>query len=660
MNLPSFSQLDPLQIPVKLKSLLQNFQQDLNQKLDNQAVPLDLLMLIDRQGDELERFWSPCGQLNAVIGSELWRNCYSECVPQLTAYDTFLHQNERLYEYLNQADKSVFTSTQKKICEDFLIGCRLSGIGLSKEKREEVQSIFERLDKLQQLFDNHIIDSQKQFQFLTSDEKSLEGLPSHLVDNAKANAQKKEQSGYLFYLDQPTYLGVVTYAKDAHLRETFFKAYNTRASEMSDYDDGKFDNTALIQETLSLREKLANLVGLENYVDYSLSLKMAKTKLRVENFLQTLLKDVVPVAKKDMQVIQDYAKKQGHQGVLQPWDVPYYVQLRQKEVFSIDQEALRVYFPLKHVMQAINQLLAVLYNVRLEKEESVDLWHKDACCYRLLQGNQLIGMLYCDWFSRQGKRGGAWMDTLQTRTAHQLPIATLTCNFAPPVAGQQAGLTHDELTTLLHELGHCLHHLLSEVEHYSVSGVHGVEWDAVELPSQWMENWGWQKHWVNIFSHHMQTGESLPDEQFKQLLAVKNDLVGLFLLRQLIFATYDFSIHSKRPPQNGSEVNAQYQDLLKQYAVWPIDLNARFPQTFSHIFAGGYAAGYYSYLWADVLSCDVFEWFEKQMQNIEQCGQAFREKILSKGGSVSALDAFVSLMGREPEQSALLRSYGLQ
>lgn len=659
MKLPTFSQLEPKQIPLQLNSLLEHFQKDITQRLEDNTNPLDLLMLIDEQGEKLERFWSPCGHMNAVLGSELWRDCYSQCLPQLTAYDTFLHQNETLYQRLNQADKSNFSPSQKKICEDFLIGCRLSGIGLGKEKREQVQAIFERLDQLQQKFDNHIIDSQKQFQFHTDNLESLAGLPAHLIDNAKAYAHEKQQAGYLLYLDQPTYFAVVTYAKDANLRETFFKAYNTRASEKSTYDQGKFDNTSLIQETLVLREKLAHLVGLQNYVEYSLSLKMAKTRQRVEHFLQTLLEDVVPVAKKDMQVVEQYAKDHGHQGKLQPWDVPYYVQLRQKEVFLIDQEALRVYFPLNHVMKAINQLLESLYGIHLQKDETVDVWHKDAECYRLMQGDRLIGLLYCDWFSRQGKRGGAWMDTLQTRTANQLPIATLTCNFAPPVSGEQAGLTHDEFTTLLHELGHCLHHLLSEVDHYSVSGVHGVEWDAVELPSQWMENWGWQKQWVKIFSHHMQTGESLPDDQFKQLLAVKNDLVGLFLLRQLIFATYDFSIHSLPPPQTSVEVNAQYQDLLKQYAVWPVDQNARFPQTFSHIFAGGYAAGYYSYLWADVLSCDVFEWFEKQMSNIGECGQAFRKKVLSKGGSLSALDAFVSLMGREPDQSALLRSYGL-
>ena len=415
----------------------------------------------------------------------------------------------------------------------------------------------------------------------------------------------------------------------------------------------------MIQEILALRQELAHLVGVEDYVAYSLSHKMAKTKSRVQDFLHGLLDAVQPIANKDMQIVTDFAKQQGYVDDLQPWDIPYFVQLRQKAIFALDQEALRPYFPLQHVMIAINELLHDLYQIKLERVIDVDVWHPDVEFYHLRQGERLLGGLYCDWFSREGKRGGAWMDTLQTHTFQHLPIATLTCNFANPAPGKPACLTHDELTTLLHELGHCLHHLLSEVNEFSASGVHGVEWDAVELPSQWMENWAWQQHWIKRFSCHVETGESLPQDVFQQLQAVKNDLVGLYLLRQLIFASYDLDIHTQKPPKGGKEVQNQYFQWLENYAVWPIDRDQRFPQAFGHIFAGGYAAGYYSYLWADVLSCDVFAWFESQPQELRACGLAFREKILAKGGSVSALEAFVALMGREPNQQALLRSYGL-
>ncbi len=659
MKFPSFQNLDPQNIQQQLQILLDDCRQKMLTGLEASQDASSLLTVLNEQGDRIERFWSPCGHLNAVLGSDAWRQCYGECLPLLTAYDTFIHQNEQLYQALDDADVTPLSVSQQKMREDFLLSCRLSGIGLPTEKRQSVEHIFERLEHLSQQFDNNVIDSQKSFKYFTKDLQELKGLPEYLIENAKNRAEVAGQPGYLFNLDQPSYLAIVTYAHEANLRKIFFKAYQTRGSDNAGYDQGRFDNTPLIQEILQLREELAHLVGLQHYADYSLSSKMAKSPARVHAFLDHMLEAVIPVAKKDYAVVKAYAKKLGHDADLQPWDIAYFMQLRQKELFSIDQEALRIYFPLKHVMYAINQLLAGLYQIHLAPLSDVDVWHPDAQCYLLKQGDKEIGALYCDWFSREGKRGGAWMDTLQTHTEKQLPIATLTCNFAVPAPGQDAGLTHDELTTLLHELGHCLHHLLSEVDEFAVSGVHGVEWDAVELPSQWMENWGWQADWVKIFSHHMKTGESLPDAQFTQLLAAKNDLVGLFLLRQLIFASYDFNIHSDKAPKDAQSVHYQYIALLKKYAVTPIDLDQRFPQAFSHIFSGGYAAGYYSYLWADVLSCDVFAWFEKNMQQLGDCGQAFRQKLLSKGGAVPALDAFVNLLGREPDQQALLRSYGL-
>lgn len=661
MHLPVFSQLKPQLIASQLTQIIDEFKQQILQhlSLESGLSAKKILALLDEQGEKLEQFWSPCGHLNAVIGSDDWRNCYTQCLPLLSAYDTFIHQNSELYQALNLAGEQGLNATEKKIRNDFLLSCKLSGIDLNENSRQRVEQIFTRLDELSQLFDNHVVDSQKVFKYHTIDAQELLGIPEHVLANAQNRAKEASLEGYLFHLDQPTYLAIVTYAENSKLRKIFFKAYNSRASDLNILGEAKFDNSPIIQEILSLRQELAHLVGLEDYVAYSLSHKMAQNKSRVQHFLQGLLDAVFPVAKQDMQIISDFAKAKGHYDDLKPWDIPYFVQLRQKAIYALDQESLRPYFPLKHVMTAINGLLMSLYQIKLEKNVDVDIWHPDVEFYYVKQGERLIGGLYCDWFSREGKRGGAWMDTLQTHTHRYLPIATLTCNFANPAPGKPQCLTHDELTTLLHELGHCLHHLLSEVNEFSASGVHGVEWDAVELPSQWMENWAWQREWVKRFSCHIETGESLPEGLFQQLQAAKNDLVGLYLLRQLIFASYDLDIHAQHPPKNTHQVQADYSKWLKKYAVWPLDEDQRFPQTFGHIFAGGYAAGYYSYLWADVLSCDVFAWFEEHIQDLSACGAAFRGKILAKGGAVPALQAFVDLMGREPDEQALLRSYGL-
>jgi len=653
MQGPQFKRLDPKQIPQQLQSLLTNFRQDLDDLVTNKAAVNRLLECLDQQGQAIECLFSPCAHLKNVIGSADWRECYRQCQPMLTDYDTFVHQHLGLYQALQDAEHPLHPE-QQKMRSDFLLNCQLAGIDLPDQQRAQVEQVFKRLHELSEQFENQVIDSQEKFNWQTTELADLDGLPQHVIANAK-----QESGGYVLTLDQPTYFAVVTYAKQRELRKIFFKAYNARASDKSIYDQFQYDNSTVIQEILNLRQELAELVGMKHYLEYSLSTKMAKSPARVETFLKDLLNAVLPIAKQDMQTLTEFANSQGFSETLEPWDLAYYSNLRQQHLFNIDQEALRVYFPLPHVMQALNQLLEALYQIRLEQVHDQDVWHPEVEVFALKQRNQTLGLLYCDWFSRPGKRGGAWMDTLQSHTKNSRAIASLTCNFARPAPGQTPGLTHDEFTTLLHELGHCLHHLLSQAEFFSVSGVHGVEWDAVELPSQWMENWGWQADWIKIFSKHMQTNNPIPDDLFQQMLAVKNDLVGLFLLRQLLFASYDVMIHQHRGPKNPKEVTEQYFALLHQYAVWPIDQDQRFPQAFSHIFAGGYAAGYYSYLWAEVLAADIFSWFEEHLPDVSRCGQAFLQQILSKGGSIPALSAFVNLMGREPNPQALLKHYGL-
>ena len=657
-----FQALDAKVIPHQLQALLKHQQQQIEQEIQSYDAKA-LLGLLNRLGNDLEKFWSPVAHLNSVLGSEAWRDCYQQCLPLLTAHETFIYQNQDLYKKLKDSHEK-FTIGETKMQKDFLLGCQLSGIDLPLDKRQEVKNIFERLDELSQQFQNNIVDSMKKFRFHTHQLKDLEGIPEHVILNAQKKAEIEEISGYVLGLDQPTYIAVISYAKNQELRKLFFKAYGTRASDQSDFDQNAFDNTEIIKEILEKRQALSQLVGLKNYAAYSLSSKMAQEIERVEHFLNRLKEEVKPLTRMNVQEVERFAYSKGHLTALQPWDMPYFIQMRQQELFSIDQEALRDYFPLSHVMKGLNQLFLQLYGLELSKVSIQDMWHHDVECYALKQKDQVIGYVYCDWFSREGKRGGAWMDTLQTRCrlpdgTIQSAIATLTCNFAQPAPNQEPGLTHEELLTLLHEFGHCMHHILSEVDEFSVSGVHGVEWDAVELPSQWMENWGWVEHWLKIFSCHIKTKKTLPHELFVQLLKVKNDLIGLYLSRQILFASYDIFIHSQMPPQNKEEVHQQYLNLLKEVAVWPVDFNQRFPQNFSHVFAGGYAAGYYSYLWADVLSSDAFEWFAQDLEKISEKGQHFRKEIMSKGGSISALDAFIAFRGREPDENALLRAYGL-
>lgn len=658
-----FIKLNPQIIPSQLEQMLTQHHQAIEEALKHDGVK-KLLVLLNTQANQLEKFWSPVGHLKAVLGTDIWRECYQTCLPILTDHETWLYQHQDLYHQL-KSDAQNLSVGEEKMLQDFLRACELSGIHLEATKRLEVKNIFERLDDLAQQFQNHIVDSMKAFRFHTKNSKDLEGLPAHVLANAKKKAEEAGKSGYILGLDQPTYMAVMSYAKNRDLRKLFFKAYGTRASDQSDYDGQKFDNTPLILEILQKRDELAKLLGFKDFAAYSLTTKMAKELHRVEHFLDLLRKQVKPITTQDVQTIKDFAVSKGYTKTLEPWDMAYFVQMRQQEIFSIDQEALRDYFPLTHVMQGVNQLLQALYGFNLEKVHSEDVWHEDVECYRLKQQEKIIGYIYCDWFSREGKQSGAWMDILQTRCQLddgeiQYAMTTLTCNFAKPSPGKKAGLTHDELLTLLHELGHCLHHMLSEVSEFSVSGVHGVEWDAVELPSQWMENWAWVEDWVKIFSHHVKTGESLPHAIFEQLLKVKNDLIGLHLSRQILFGLYDIHIHSQNPPKNKDMVHQQYLDLLKEIAVWPVDWNQRFPQNFSHIFAGGYAAGYYSYLWADVLSSDAFEWFAEDLQKISEKGHRFKTEILAKGGAISALDAFIQFRGREPDQNALLRAYGLK
>ena len=630
---------------------------DVEEAIKNQVSAEWILQLFNQQGDVIERLWSPCAHMNAVIGSDEWRECYRQGISLLSAFDTYLHQNKALYQLLDKSQDKL-TAGFSKMREDFLLNCRLSGIDLDADKKKKVEQLIEELDELSQDFQNHVTDSQKQFRFHTEDETMLAGIPQHILENAKKQAQKEQVQGFVLGLEQPTYMAIVSYAHDAKLRQLYFEAYGRRASF------GEFDNTPLIQAILEKRQQLAQLVGLKDYASYSLMNKMAKKVPRVERFLDKLLQAILPISKKDMATLEAYAQSKGQQLPLKAWDTSYYLQMRQQEIFDIDQEALRDYFPLSQVMHGLDTLLQKLYGIHLQKQVDADVWHPEVDVYALCQGDKKIGWVYCDWFARKGKRGGAWMDTLQTRCLTktsdiQLAVTTLTCNFAEPIPGHEAGLTHEELLTLLHEFGHCLHHLLSEVDEFSLSGVHSVEWDAVELPSQWMENWGWEETWVKLFSKHVKTGLPLPHKVFEQLLAMKNDMVGLYLLRQVLFALYDMSIHNADTPKDLSSVNNHYLDLLKEYAVWPYDPNARFPQSFSHIFAGGYAAGYYSYLWADVLSCDAFAWFAECFDKITECGTHFRKTILSKGGSCSALEAFIAFRGREPDENALLKSYGL-
>ena len=519
------------------------------------------------------------------------------------------------------------------------------------------------MSELTSKFSENVLDATQAFKKVVANVDELKGLPESALAAAKQAAQAKDLEGFLFNLEFPSYLPVMTYCENAELRREMYEAFCTRASDQGP-NAGEWDNSALIDEILALRFEIANLLGFPQYANRSLATKMAESVEQVIQFLNDLAEQSLPAAQKEFAELKAFAKEKG-KDELDAWDVPYYSELLQQERYSISQEELRPYFPVEKVIAGMFTIVHRLFGISFQKVEGVDLWHDDASYYDVFDSNdQKIAGFFIDLYARENKRGGAWMDECRVRRrteegAIQLPVAYLTCNFNGPVGDKPALLTHDEVTTLFHEFGHGLHHMLTKVEYADVSGINGVAWDAVELPSQFLENWCWEKEAISLFSGHYESGDPLPDEMLDKMLAAKNFQSAMMMVRQLEFALFDMRIHAEYDPENGLDVQKVLDDVRDKVAVNMPPAFNRFQHSFGHIFAGGYAAGYYSYKWAEVLSADAFSSFEEEgIFNIET-GQRFKQAILEKGGSQEPMELFVEFRGREPSVDALLRHSGI-
>lgn len=664
--LPNFTSIDTANFADQLSSLLTNNSQRIATILaENNTFSWDNLMRpLEEMDDELERFWSPLSHMHAVVNSPALRTCYQACLPQLSAYESAIGHNKALYAAINSLDVQQLDAVQRKIIEDTLRDFSLSGVALNPEHKQRFEAISARLSELSNQFENNVLDAVGDYKLYISDSERLKGMPEHAIQTARELAKESDLPGWTLTLEYPCYLAVVSHAEDRLLREELYKAFVTRASDQGP-SAGKFDNTAVMNEMLALRHEKAQLLGFANYAELSVATKMAESPADVLDFLLDLSKRAHKQAERDFQHLQAFALETHGQQIIEPWDIAYLSEKKMKARYAISQEELRPFFPLNKVMSGLFSIIKTLYGMTLQEVKNVDTWHSDVTCYRVTDSENIPrGYIYGDLFARPHKRGGAWMDSLQSRRKLcddeiQFPIATVSCNFAKTASTKQPTLSHDEVLTLFHEFGHALHHVLTKVDYLGASGISGVEWDAVELPSQFFENWCWDEQALQLLTAHEETGEPLSKALFDKLLAVKNFQSAMGMMRQLEFSLFDFRIHQEYDAAKPEFISMILADVRKHTTVVPIAAYNRFQNSFSHIFGGGYAAGYYSYKWAEVLSSDAFARFEEEGVFNAETGRDFLRCILEVGGSRKAADAYMAFRGRKATIDALLKHTGI-
>ncbi|WP_317932812.1 M3 family metallopeptidase [Halioxenophilus sp. WMMB6] len=672
-TLPPFAEIKPEHVVPAIEQLIADNLSALEAHLANNShyTWANLIAPTEQEDDQLSQAWSPVGHLNGVLNSEPLRVAYNDALLKLTEYSTKLGQHQGLYQAYQQiaasAEYPQLSQAQQQSINNALRDFTLSGIGLPEAQQQQFAANSRRLSELSSKFSNNVLDATHAWYVHIEEAAELAGLPQSALAIAQHAAEERELAGYVITLDIPAYLAVMTHADNRSLREAVYRAYCTRASSEGSKADGssaaEWDNSELILETLALRQQQAELLGFGNYAELSLTRKMAKSPAEVEEFLLTLADHSKAMANQELAELRQFAAKDGI-SELQAWDVSYYSEKLKQEQHAISQEELRPYFPVERVISGLFAVAKRLFDLDIEADDSVSTWHKDARYYRVMhQGRELAGF-YFDLFARAHKRGGAWMDVCrvrrQTPTGLQLPVAYLTCNFNPPSKDIPSLLTHNEVTTLFHEFGHGLHHMLTKVDVAAVSGISGVEWDAVELPSQFLENWCWHPEVIGLLSSHYQTGEALPQALLERMLAAKNFQSGMMMLRQIEFALFDLRLHWHYPESTPVSVHGVLQAVRDRVAVFQPPAFNRFENSFTHIFAGGYAAGYYSYKWAEVLSADAFSVFEEKGIFDHDSGQRFLTEILEQGGSKAANELFVAFRGREPSTEALLRHSGIE
>lgn len=668
-DLPQFSKIKPEHIQPAIEQLIQECRKTTEQVLNQPNFSWEnFCQPLAEVNERLSRAWSPVSHLNAVKNSPELREVYQACLPLLAEYGTWVGQHQGLYNaYLqlkNSAEFANYSQAQKKAIENSLRDFELSGISLPAEQQKRYGEIVTRLSELNSQFSNNVLDATMGWEKIVADENQLKGLPESALQAAKQSAQNKGVEGYRFTLEIPSYLPVMTYCENRQLREEMYRAFVTRASEQGP-NAGKWDNSAVMEEILTLRVELAKLLGFEHYTDLSLATKMAENPQQVFDFLKNLAVRCKPQGEKELAELEEFCKTTENVTALEPWDITFYSEKQKQAQYSINDEELRPYFPEDRVLSGLFELIKRIFNIRTVERFGVDTWHKDVRFFDLIdETDEVRGSFYLDLYAREHKRGGAWMDDCIGRKRKadgslQKPVAYLTCNFNAPIGDQPALFTHDEVTTLFHEFGHGIHHMLTQIDIGEVAGINGVPWDAVELPSQFLENWCWEEQALAFISGHYQTGEPLPKEKLTQLLKAKNFQAAMFVLRQLEFGLFDFRLHHNYQPNKANQILDQLKSVKQQVAVIKGVEWARTPHSFSHIFAGGYAAGYYSYLWAEVLSADAYSRFEEEGIFNPITGKSFLDEILTRGGSEEPMELFKRFRGREPQLDALLRHKGI-
>ncbi|MDO4222922.1 MAG: M3 family metallopeptidase [Acinetobacter sp.] len=663
LPLPDFQQLSLTQLKDDVLKYIQAGQDFLNQLQNVPASTAEKLAILQRM-DELERdlngVWSILSHLNAVMSNEQTREIYQDVLPTLSVYYTQIGQHNVLFQVYQQLhDHADFAQLDLALQSSIRLALRdfkLSGVDLDDAKKQRFAEISARLSQLSSDFSNHVLDATQAFVQPLNDEQ-LAGLPASNIELLKQYGSQKGVDGAVATLDIPAYMAIMTYADDRALREQVYRAYMSRASELG---DPAWDNTPIMQEILQLRQEKAELLGFAHYGEVSLASKMAPDVATVRQFLLDIAQHARQSAEKDFEQLQQLAT-QYHIEQIQPWDMTYLSEKLKQQKFNLSQEALKPYFPMPKVVAGLFQIVENLYGIQVV-EKATPVWHDDVRYYELHEHGEVLGGFYFDLYARQGKRGGAWMYGFRSRAKWgeqiQRPVCFMVGNFNPPIGDQPALLTHDEVITLFHEFGHGLHHLLTEVNNPNVSGINGVAWDAVELPSQFMEFWAWDKACLDLLSEHIESKQSLPTEYLDALLQANTFQTGLQALRQVEFALFDLNIHCANPALNSNEIQAELDRIRQAISIAPSIAENRFQHSFSHIFAGGYACGYYSYKWAEVLASDAFDRFEQEGIFNRETGRAFRQAILAVGGQVDALTAFQTFRGREPKLDALLRHQG--
>lgn len=667
--LPEFSKIKPEHIQPAVEQAIAKCRDTIEALLaDNSQYTWDnLIAPLEEVDDELSKVWSPVSHMNSVVSSDALRDAHDACLPLLSDYGTYVGQHQGLYQAYKSIHQSAefaeLTQAQKMVIEQSLRDFELSGIGLDDGEKIRYGEIVKRLSELTSNFSNQLLDATEAWTKLITDEADLAGLPESAVAAAKAMAEAKELKGWLFTLDFPSYLPVMTYSENRELREECYRAFVTRASDQGP-NAGEFDNTNNMNEIVALRHELANLLGFASYADKSLATKMAESPEQVLGFLNELGQRSKGQAATELAELRAFAKEHYDVSEMASWDLSFYAEKLQQHKYEVSQEILRPYFPENKVLSGLFFTVNKLFGLSIKEQKGVDTWHKDVRFFDIFDADNVHrGSFYLDLYARSGKRGGAWMDDCRgrriTSTGLQKPVAYLTCNFNGPVDGKPALFTHDEVTTLFHEFGHGIHHMLTKVDVGGVSGINGVPWDAVELPSQFMENWCWQEEALAEISGHYETGEPLPKALLDKMLAAKNFQSGMMMVRQLEFSLFDFRMHHEFDPAKGVDIQGILDEVRSQIAVLTPPSFNRFQHGFAHIFAGGYAAGYYSYKWAEVLSADAFSRFEDEGIFNPETGKSFLNNILEMGGSEEPMELFKRFMGREPNTDALLRHSGI-